>query len=97
MAQPPPQVLELVQRFDRIRAGKYRYRLIYQYMEKVPIRPINADNAADKSRGDQVAQLAERMLALHQRLSAARTPQERSAHPPRRERRAIANPKHHCA
>jgi hypothetical protein len=32
-----------------IRAGNYRYRLIYQCMEKVPIRPINPDNAADKT------------------------------------------------
>jgi hypothetical protein len=62
-----------------IRAGKYRYRLIYQYMEKVPIRLINADSPADKSHRDQVAQLAEQMLILHQRLSAAKTPQEKTA------------------
>jgi hypothetical protein len=62
-----------------IRAGKYRYRLIYQYMEKVPIRPINAENPADKSRRDQVAQLAEQMVVLHQRQGAARTPQEKTA------------------
>jgi len=62
-----------------IRAGKYRYRLIYQYMEKVPIRPIDADNPADKSRRDQMVQLAEQMLTLHQRLSTAKTPQEKTA------------------
>ncbi|MCX6923847.1 MAG: Eco57I restriction-modification methylase domain-containing protein, partial [Verrucomicrobia bacterium] len=62
-----------------IRAGKYRYRLIYQYMEKVPIRPINPDNAPDNSRRDQIAQLAEQMLTLHQRLSTAKTPQEKTA------------------
>jgi hypothetical protein len=62
-----------------IRAGKYRYRLIYQYMEKVPIRPINAENPADRSRRDQVAQLAEQMVVLHQRQAAARTPQEKTA------------------
>jgi hypothetical protein len=62
-----------------VRAGKYRYRLIYQYMEKVPIRPINPDNPADRSRRDNVAQLAEQMLILHQRLSAAKTPQEKTA------------------
>ena len=62
-----------------IRAGKYRYRLIYQYMAKVPIHPINSDNAADKARRDQVAQLAEQMLTLHQHHSAARTPQESTA------------------
>jgi len=62
-----------------IRAGKYRYRLIYQYMEKVPIRSINADDPADKSRHDQIVQLVELMLALHQRLSTAKTPQEKTA------------------
>jgi hypothetical protein len=63
-----------------IRAGKYRYRLIYQYMEKVPIRQINAADPTDTSRRDQVAKLAEQMLDLHQRLSAAaKTPQERTA------------------
>ncbi len=62
-----------------IRAGKYRYRLIYQYMEKVPIRPINPGSAADKTRHDQIAQLAEQMLTLHQRQSAAKTPQEKTA------------------
>jgi hypothetical protein len=62
-----------------IRAGKYRYRLIYQYMEKVPIRQINAADPTDTSRRDQVAKLAEQMLALHQRLSAAKTPQEKTA------------------
>ena len=62
-----------------IRAGQYRYRLIYQYMEKVPIRTIDPDDPADKSRRDQVARLAEQMLDLHQRLAAARVPQEKTA------------------
>lgn len=61
------------------RAGKYRYRLIYQYMKKVPIRPINPDNATDQTRRDQIAQLAEQMLALHQHLGSAKTPQEKTA------------------
>jgi hypothetical protein len=62
-----------------IRAGEYRYRLIYQYMEKVPIRVIDFSNAADKSRHDQVVRLVEDMLALHTKLAAARTPQEQAA------------------
>lgn len=62
-----------------IRAGKYRYRLIYQYMEKVPIRTINSAIAADKSRRDQIAQMAEQMLDLHKSLSSVRTPQEKTA------------------
>jgi hypothetical protein len=37
-----------------VRAGKYRYRLIYQYMEKVPIRPIDFSDAADRARHDRI-------------------------------------------
>ena len=36
-------------------------------------------SAADKSRHDQMVKLVEQMLELHQRLSAARTPQEKTA------------------
>jgi predicted type IV restriction endonuclease len=104
MAQPPPQVLELIQRFDRnheaYRSPNYNETQLRrefldplfkalgwdmdneqgsQYMEKVPIRPINLDKPADKSRRDQIAQLAEEMSGLQQRLSAAKTPQEKTA------------------
>jgi hypothetical protein len=48
-----------------IRAGEYRYRLIYQYMEKVPIRPINFSDPADKARHDKMVQLVDRMLELN--------------------------------
>jgi hypothetical protein len=50
-----------------IRAGEYRYRLIYQYMEKVPIRPINFSDPADKARHDRMVALVERMLDLNKR------------------------------
>ncbi len=53
------------------RAGKYRYRLIYQYMEKVPIRPINFSDPADKTRHDRMVVLVEKMLDLHKRKAAA--------------------------
>jgi predicted type IV restriction endonuclease len=46
---------------------------------RFPIRQVDPSNAADKSRRDQVARLAEQMLALHQSMSAARTPQEQTA------------------
>jgi hypothetical protein len=62
-----------------IRAGEYRYRLIYQYMEKVPIRVIDMSNTTDKSRHDQVVNLVAQMLALHQQAVTARTPQEQTA------------------
>ncbi len=62
-----------------IRAGEFRYRLIYQYMERVPIRVIDSSNPSDKSRRDRMVKLVEQMLALHQQAAAARTPQEQTA------------------
>ena len=60
-----------------IRAGRYRYRLFYQYMEKVPIRVIDFTSKADKETHGQMVALVERNLDLHQRLSAAQTPVEK--------------------
>jgi hypothetical protein len=62
-----------------IRAGEYRYRLIYQYMEKVPIRVIDFSNKSDKARHDQMVRLVGQMLALHQSLAAAKTPPEKTS------------------
>ncbi len=59
-----------------IRAGEYRYRLIYQYMEKVPIRPINLADPAEKAQHDKMVSLVERMLALHKSLASTQNPQE---------------------
>ena len=59
-----------------VRAGEYRYRLIYQYMEKVPIREINPKNKNDRATHDVIVNLVEKMLALHQQLAAAKTPQD---------------------
>ena len=56
-----------------IRAGEYRYRLIYQYMEKVPIRVINLSDRSDKDRHDRMVSLVERMLDLHKELAAVKT------------------------
>jgi type I restriction-modification system DNA methylase subunit len=50
-----------------------------QYFGELPIRKIDFSVSADKSRHDQVVRLVELMLALHQRLSAAKTPQEKTA------------------
>ena len=47
-----------------IRAGQYRYRLIYQYMEKVPIRVINPHNKADKTTHEKIISHVEHMLDL---------------------------------
>ncbi len=43
-------------------------------MAKVPIRPINFSDPADKARHDRMVSLVERMLDLHKRTP--RTPQE---------------------
>ena len=64
------------------RAGEFRYRLIYQYMANVPIRPIHPENANDQRWRDQIVALVQRMLALNQQLAEAksapsRTPIER--------------------
>ncbi len=50
-----------------------------QYFGELPIRNIDCSNPADKSRHDRIVQLVGLMLALHQRLSAAKTPQEKTA------------------
>jgi hypothetical protein len=57
-----------------MRAGKYRYRLIYQYMEHVPIR---LDEPDAKAVEDRMATLADTMLSLHKRLAAEQLPQRR--------------------
>ncbi|MEX0804004.1 MAG: N-6 DNA methylase [Candidatus Binatia bacterium] len=60
-----------------IRAGQYRYRLIYQYMEKVPIRVINFSDAADKARHTRIVTLVQRMLELCQELANAKNPNDK--------------------
>ena len=60
-----------------VRAGQYRYRLIYQYMEKVPIRVIDFNSKADKERHGRIVSLVEGMLELHQRLADAKTPADK--------------------
>jgi fido (protein-threonine AMPylation protein) len=57
-----------------VRAGQYRYRLICQYMEKVPIRVIDFTSKTDKDKHGQMVSLVERNLDLHKRLSEAKTP-----------------------
>nr|MBC8492459.1 Eco57I restriction-modification methylase domain-containing protein [Chloroflexota bacterium] len=60
------------------RAGKYRYRLIYQYMEQVPIRAINFDDPADIAQHDNMVALVERMLDVHKKLAAATIPADKT-------------------
>jgi fido (protein-threonine AMPylation protein) len=60
-----------------VRAGQYRYRLIYQYMEKVPIRVIDFTSKADKDRHCRMLTLVEGMLDLHQRPTDAKSPADK--------------------
>jgi hypothetical protein len=50
-----------------------------QYFGDLPIRNIDFSGSADRSRHDQVVQLVQHMLTLHQRFSSAKTPQEKIA------------------
>jgi len=61
-----------------VRAGKYRYRLIYQYMEKVPIHVADGSDPADKTRHGKMVNLVQTMLDLHKPLAAAKTDHEKS-------------------
>jgi type I restriction-modification system DNA methylase subunit len=49
------------------------------YLKQLPIRRLDSTNPADKSWHDQVVQMVEQMLVLRQRLSTAKTPQEKIA------------------
>ncbi len=49
-----------------------------QYIEKLPIRPINFSDLADKSRHDRMVELVERMIASHKRLAAAKLDHEKT-------------------
>jgi hypothetical protein len=62
-----------------IRAGEYRYRLIYQYMEKVPIRVIDDSNRADQTGHGKIVKLVDQTLDLHKNLASAKTPQEKTS------------------
>lgn len=61
-----------------VRAGQYRYRLIYQYMEKVPIRVIDVTSKTDKETHGRMLTLVEGMLDLHQWLTDAKTPADKN-------------------
>ena len=58
-----------------VRAGEFRYRLIYQYMAKVPIRPIDFSSPADVARHDRMVALVERMLDLVPKRRTEKNPQ----------------------
>jgi hypothetical protein len=61
-----------------IRAYQTAYMYVRKYIEQLPIRPINFSDAADKSRHDRMVKLVEQMLALNQKLAAAKTGHEQT-------------------
>src|SRR5690606_22349965 len=56
-----------------VRAGKYRYRLIYQYMEKVPIRVIDPKSKSDCEKRQQIVTHVKRIQNLHGMEVTAKT------------------------
>ena len=48
-----------------------------QYIEQLPIYPINFSNPTEKAQHDKMVTLVESMLELHKRLASAKTPQEK--------------------
>ncbi len=58
-----------------IRGGYLRF--IYQYVEQLPIRTIDFNNKREKTMHDEVISLADKMLALHEKLKKAKTPHDR--------------------
>jgi len=61
-----------------VRAGEFRYRLIYQYMEKVPIRIPNLSDADDKAHHDEIVQKVEAMLEAKKQLAKAKTDKDKT-------------------
>lgn len=56
--------------------GYYAYNR--QYIEQLPIRPIDFSNPADKTRHDNTVELVERMLTLNKQLAASKTSDDKT-------------------
>ncbi len=54
---------------SRFQGGWYAYEP--RYLNRIPIRPINFSDPADKARHDRMVALVEQMLELHKRLAGA--------------------------
>lgn len=61
-----------------VRAGQFRYRLIYQYMEKVPIRVIDQSVPAEKRCRQRLVAMVEQIPELHNKLAKSKTPHEKT-------------------
>lgn len=61
------------------RFGQGYYSFNRQYIEPLPIRPIDFSNPIEKSRHDQILELVERMLDLNRRLQESKTAHEKDS------------------
>ena len=61
------------------RAGQFRYRLIYQYMEHVPICDVKKSDHERFSLREEIANQAAEMQVLHDRKNSAKTSHEQTA------------------
>ena len=67
----------LVHTSTSLRGGYIRFWT--QYTSQLPIRTIDFDNPADKTRHDQMVELVDRMLTLHQQRANAKTNYDKTA------------------
>jgi SAM-dependent methyltransferase len=58
-----------------MRGGFFRY--FTQFIEQLPIRPINFNDTADKAAHDRMVKLVDSMLALHKQLASAKSEAQR--------------------
>jgi type I restriction-modification system DNA methylase subunit len=63
----------------RFRGGYFAYSR--QFIEQLPIRPINFSDPADKARHDRMVELVERMLELNKRKHAVAAVSDRRSRP----------------
>lgn len=54
-------------------------KIVLKETRALPVRVVNPNAPAEASRHEQIVQLVRAMLALHQRLATARTPQEKTS------------------
>jgi type I restriction-modification system DNA methylase subunit len=66
----------LRQSATQMRGGYYSYES--RFIRNLPIRTIALSNPTDKARHDKMVELVERMISLHNELTAAKTPDEKT-------------------
>ena len=61
-----------------LRAYQTAFMYVKKYIEQLPVRPIDFSKPADKAAHDRMVSLVERMLDLHKKLAAAKSPDEKT-------------------